>query len=80
MNSEMPSQQFRESLRWILSESGQLLRLEASATTYIRSLEGGAFCVGEMDLEDSIIDEKCHTNVDEAIEDYIERVTKRNDW
>ena len=76
----MASEKFRESLRWLLSESGQRLRLDASATTFIRSLEGGEWCVGEFDDDDYIIDEKTYKDVDQAINDYIVRVSERNDW
>ena len=76
----MPSKRFRESLRWILSESGQLLSIEASGKTYIRSLEGGEWCVGTMSDDGSIVDENCRSDVNAAIDDYINRVTELNDW
>ena len=76
----MPTDRFRESLRWILSESGQLVRVESSATNFIRSLENGEWCVGTMADDDSITEERTYANVDDAIDDYITRVTERNDW
>lgn len=76
----MLSQKFLESLKWILSESGQTVRVDSCATTYIRSLEGDEWCVGTMDNDGSIIAENSYTDVDDAIDDYINRVSNLNDW
>lgn len=78
--SPMPSKKFLDSLRWLLSESGQLLRLEASGTTFIRSLEGKQWCVGELDSDGIIADERCYSNIDDAIKDYVRLVSARHDW
>ena len=76
----MPTKEFRNALKWILSECGQLVRVESCSSTYIRSLEGDEWCVGKIADDDSIENEACFSNVGDAIDDYIKRVTQNNSW
>jgi len=80
MPIDNPSPKFLEALRWLLTESGQSFTLEASATTFIRSLEGGEWCVGTFSLDGDTTEEVCFSDVDHAITEYVSRVTELNDW
>ena len=68
---------FKDALKAILMEDG--LCLDAGGEIFIRSLEGGQFCVGTLSNDGSIDEEVLHKgDSDEAIDQFIVMVKDRN--